>query len=87
MASYFPEAENLNGINTDVCFGVAGPSSNGSGDLFELTDRSNEAIILLFPSLSALLAAILDFSVTALTLILPLGRVTLSCIRSINWPL
>ena len=42
MASYYPEAENLNGINADMCFDVAGPWSGGSGDLFELSDRSNE---------------------------------------------
>ena len=41
-ASYFPEAGNLNGRNADMCFDVARPSSSGSGDLFELTDRSNE---------------------------------------------
>ena len=33
MASYFPEAGNLNGINADMCSDVAGPSSSGSGDL------------------------------------------------------
>ena len=41
MASYFHEAENLNGRNADMCFDVAGLSSRGSGDLFELSDRSN----------------------------------------------
>ena len=39
MASYFPEAGNLNCSNADICSGVAGPSSSGSGDLFELSDR------------------------------------------------
>ena len=33
-ASYFPEAGNLIGSNTDMCSDVAGPSSSGSGDLF-----------------------------------------------------
>ena len=40
MASYFPEAGNLNGSNADMCSDVAGPSISGSGDLFELSDRS-----------------------------------------------
>ena len=43
---------------------MAGPSSSGSGDLFELLDRSDDTIILLFPPILALLAAILDLSVT-----------------------
>ena len=34
MASYFLEAENLNGSNAEMCSDVAGPSINGSGDLF-----------------------------------------------------
>ena len=38
MASYFPEAENVNGSNADMCSDVAGPSSSGSGHLFELSD-------------------------------------------------
>ena len=29
MASYFPEAGNLNGSNADICSDVAGPSSSG----------------------------------------------------------
>ena len=41
MASYFPEAGNLNGRNDDMCSDVAGPSSSSSGDLFEISDRSN----------------------------------------------
>ena len=36
MASYSPEAGNLNGSNADMCSDVAGRSSSGSGDLFEL---------------------------------------------------
>ena len=32
VASYFPEAGNLNGRNADMCSDVAGPSSSGSGD-------------------------------------------------------
>ena len=58
MATYFPEAGNLNGSNADKCSNVAGPSSSGSGDLFELSDRSHETISLLFPPLQALLVAI-----------------------------
>ena len=38
--SYFSEGENLNGINADMCSGVAGPSISGSGDSFEFSDRS-----------------------------------------------
>ena len=30
MASYFPEAGNLNGSNAGMCSEVAGPSSSGS---------------------------------------------------------
>ena len=37
----FPEERNLNGSNADMCFDVAEPSSRDSGDLFELSDRSN----------------------------------------------
>ena len=74
MASYFPRAGNLNGSSADMCFDMAGPSRSSLGDLFELSDRSNETIILLFSSLLALLAAILDLSVTT-TPILLLGRV------------
>ena len=51
MASYFPEVGNLNGSNADICSDVAGPSSSGSGNLFELPDWSNETIILLFSPL------------------------------------
>ena len=36
----FPEAGNLNGSNTDMRSDVAGPSISGSGDLFDLSDRS-----------------------------------------------
>ena len=49
MASYFPEAENLNGRNAVVCFHVARPSSSGSGDLFGLSDRSNTTYFYYFP--------------------------------------
>ena len=40
MASYFPEARNLNGRNANMCSDVAGPSRSGSWDLFELSDGS-----------------------------------------------
>ena len=83
-ALYFPIARNLNGGNTDMCTYVAGPLSKGSGDLFKLSYRSNETVILLFPPLLAQLAAIVDLSVTS-TPILPSGRVTSSCIRSITF--
>ena len=80
MALYFPEVGNLNGSNANMCSNVAGSWSSSSGDLFELSDRSNETIILLF---LPLLAAILDLSMTT-TPILPLGRATTSCIRSVE---
>ena len=41
VASYFPEAGNLNGRNADMCSDVAGLSNSGLVDLFELSDRSN----------------------------------------------
>ena len=40
MASYLPEVGNLNGSNADMRFDLVGPWSSGSGDLFELLDRS-----------------------------------------------
>ena len=40
MASYFPKAGNLHGSNADMCSDVAGLSISGSGDFFELSDRS-----------------------------------------------
>ena len=40
MAQYYPEAENLNGINADICSYVAGPSSSGWSDLFSRAYRS-----------------------------------------------
>ena len=61
---------------------TCGPSSSGSGDLLKLSDRSSETIIVLFLPLLALLAAILDLSVTT-TPLLPSGHVKSSCIRSI----
>ena len=64
MASYFHEAGNLNGSNAEIFSDVAGPSSSSSYEFFELLDRSNQTIILLFPPLLALLAALLDLSVT-----------------------
>ena len=41
MASYFPEAGNLNGRNAHMCSDVARLSNCGSGDLFEPSDRLN----------------------------------------------
>ena len=40
MASYFPAKGNLNGSNAKICSDVAGPLISGSGDLFELLDKS-----------------------------------------------
>ena len=70
----FPEAGNLNGSNADMCSDMAGPSTRGSGDLLEFSDKSNETIVSLFLPLLALPAAILGLSVTT-TPILHSGRV------------
>ena len=45
MASYFPEAENLNDSNADMCSDVAGPLSSGSDDL--TLDLALDPLILL----------------------------------------
>ena len=63
MGSYFPEAENLNGSNADICSDVAGPSSSGSGDFSHL-GPTLDPVLLLFPPQLTLLAAILDLSMT-----------------------
>ena len=83
MASYFPKVGNLNGSNADMCSDVAGLSSTGLCDLFELSDRSNETMILQFPPKPAPLAAILDLNMTSTPMDMPSGHVTSSCIRSI----
>ena len=49
IGSYFPEVGNLNDRNADMCTFVAGPSSSGSGDLFELSDRPNTTYFYYFP--------------------------------------
>ena len=36
MASYFLEAEKINGRNADMCSDMAGPSISGSGDLLSI---------------------------------------------------
>ena len=46
MASYFPEAANLNGSNADICSDVAGPWISGSGNLFELSDHRSRTFII-----------------------------------------
>ena len=65
MASYFPEAGNLNGSYADMCSDVAWRSKSGSGDLFVLSERS---ILKNWSRISelryALPAAIADLSVT-----------------------
>ena len=67
-----------------TCSDVAGPSSSGSGDLFELSDGLNTTCtLLLFPPLLPPLATILDLSVTTTTELL-LRRDTSSCIGSIR---
>ena len=63
----FPLAENL---NADMCSDMAGPSSSGSGDLFELSDRSNTMHRYSdFLPLLALLDTILDLTVTITTIL------------------
>ena len=52
MASHFPEAGNLNARNANMYSDVAGPSSSGSGDLFELSGRSNTTCFYYFPTTS-----------------------------------
>ena len=84
IASYFPEERNLNGSIADMRSDVTEPSSSDLSDFFELSDRSNETIILLFPPLLALLAVILDLRVTTTPILLS-GRVMSSCIRSIAY--
>ena len=49
MASYFPEAGNLNDSNADICSDVTGPTSSSSGNLFKLSDRSNCTYFYYFP--------------------------------------
>ena len=70
MGSFFPEAGNSNGSNAGMCSDVAGLLSTGSGDLFELSDRSNKTDPVVFSPLLALLVAILDL-IVATTPILP----------------
>ena len=50
MASYFPEAGNLNGSNADMCSDVAGPSSSGSGDLFDFGASSRSRTFTISPT-------------------------------------
>ena len=71
IASYFPEGENLNGSNADMRSNVAGPSSSGSGDLFDFGSSSRFRSFTISPLLT-LLAAILDLNVTT-TPTLPFG--------------
>ena len=52
MASYFSEAGNLNSRNAYMCSDVAAPSSSGSSDFFELSDRSNTTYFYYFPQAS-----------------------------------
>ena len=72
MVSYFPEVENLNGSNADMCSDVGGLSSGGSGDLFDFGSSSRSRTFTFFPPLLALMAAILDLSM-AKTPRLPFG--------------
>ena len=45
----FPRSGNLNDRNAEMCSDVAGPSSSGLRDLFELSDRSNTTYFYYFP--------------------------------------
>ena len=70
MASFFPEAGNFNASNADMCSGVAGPSSSGSGDLFDFGSSSRSSSLLLLPLVAPpSVAAILDLSVTTTPLL------------------
>ena len=71
-ASYFLEAGNLNGSNADMCSEMAWPLIISSGDLFELSDIGLDSVLLLFPPLLVLQAAILHLSATT-TPIIPFG--------------
>ena len=51
MASYLPEAGNSNGSNADMCPDEAGPSSSGSGDLFDF-GSSFRSLTFTFPPTS-----------------------------------
>ena len=54
MASYFPEAGNVSGSNADMCADVAqGLLSSGSGNLFELSDRSRSHTFTISPTTSS----------------------------------
>ena len=53
MASYFPEAGNLNGSNAVMCSNVAGPSSSGSEDLFDFGSSSRYRTFIISPTASA----------------------------------
>ena len=77
MTSYFPEAGNVNGSNADMCSDMAGPSSSGSGGLFEFSDRSNTTD----PPITNTTATIeRDYNIPCCLS----GRVTPLCIRSIQ---
>ena len=52
MALYFPEAGNLNDSNADMCSDVAGPSSSGTGDLFDLGSSSRSRSSISSPTTS-----------------------------------
>ena len=52
MASYFPEAGNLNGSNLTRVSDVAGPSSSGYGDLFDFGSSSASRTFTTSPTTS-----------------------------------
>ena len=62
-------ATNEYNMASDMCSDVAGPSSSGSGDLFELSDSSGSRTFTISPR-PALPGAILYLSVTTATLLL-----------------
>ena len=53
MASYFPEAGNLNGSNTDMCSDVAGRSRVAARATCFGFQISLDPVVLLFPPLLA----------------------------------
>ena len=53
IASYFPEAGNLNGSNVGMCFDVAEPSNSGSGDFLSFWIDHGSRTFTISPTTSA----------------------------------
>ena len=84
MGVVVPEAGNLNDSNANMCSDVAGPQPPGRLTL----DLALDPVLLLFPPLIALLAAILDLSVTSTPILhFRACYVIMHKVRSITWRL